>query len=73
MNRIPGGKGDKKDPRDVDPIQLGKGIQHEMEHTNDSALAIEIALDHLAEDPQYYSKLDQIEESLKEYIKLFLL
>lgn len=47
-------------------IQLAKGIRVEMEHTNDEKTAREIALDHLGEDPRYYTKLQkaQLEESL---------
>lgn len=50
---------------DVDPNELRKGIEVEMEHTNDPVKAEEIALDHLAEDPEYYTKLDKsgLEES----------
>ena len=36
--------------------QAIKGIEEEMEHTSDEAVAYEIALDHLSEDPQYYEK-----------------
>lgn len=46
--------------------QLPKGIQVEKEHTKDSNLAREIAMDHLAEDPNYYIKLKRIEESKEE-------
>lgn len=65
---LPGGKGDKLKPSDVDPGELAKGIKVEMEHTKDPALAMEIALDHLAEDPAYYTKLATIhtEEDPKE-------
>lgn len=44
---------------DVDPTQLEMGIKVEMEHTNDPKIAKKIALDHLAEDPQYYTKLQK--------------
>lgn len=37
--------------------QLQKGIKVEMEHTKQYSVAKEIALDHLKEDPNYYSKL----------------
>jgi hypothetical protein len=37
--------------------QLLKGINIELEHTNDESVAREIALDHLSEDPNYYTKL----------------
>ena len=57
LNKLSGGVGDKAVPHDVDPIQLSTGIQIEMEHTNDTEIAKEIALDHLTEDPEYYSKL----------------
>jgi hypothetical protein len=44
---------------DVDKAQLDAGTQEEMEHTTDPAVARQIALDHLREDPQYYEKLKQ--------------
>jgi len=37
--------------------QLRMGIKVELEHTNDDAMAIEIALDHLLEKPDYYTRL----------------
>lgn len=37
--------------------QLDMGIKVEQEHTKDKTTAREIALDHLKEDPKYYSKL----------------
>jgi hypothetical protein len=57
INYLGGGKGDLTNPGDVDPTQLSIGIQVEMEHTNDPKIAQEIALDHLTEDPEYYTKL----------------
>lgn len=56
-NYIKGGKGDSITPSDVNSNQLKMGIKVEMEHTNDINIAKEIALDHLKEDPEYYSKL----------------
>jgi hypothetical protein len=53
---IPGGKGEGLDPNDVDPKEFLVGTAVEMEHTNDKAYAQEIALDHLAENPKYYSE-----------------
>lgn len=43
----------------VDEItkQLEIGIKVEQEHTSNKKTAREIALDHLKEDPSYYSKL----------------
>ena len=43
--------------KDVDPKELKMGIKVEMEHTDDPAKAKVIALQHLAEDPKYYTKL----------------
>jgi len=37
--------------------QIKKGIEVEMEHTDDKRVALKIALDHLKEDPKYYDKL----------------
>ena len=42
---------------DMDPDELLMGTEHEMEHTDDPDVAEQIALDHLAEDPHYYSRL----------------
>ncbi len=61
IDLVPGGKGDKLQPKDVDPEQLRVGIAVELEHTKDRKLAQEIALDHLAENPKYYTKLKKIE------------
>ena len=58
-DKISGGKGDKKNPTDFDKIQLKIGIAVEFEHTNDKNVALEIAMDHLSEDPEYYTKLIQ--------------
>lgn len=56
-DQLPGGLADKKKPSDFDEKELSMGIQHEKEHTNDEKLAREIAMDHLSEDPHYYSNL----------------
>ena len=45
------------DETKVDPKELKMGIEVEMEHTNDPSEAKVIALQHLAEDPKYYTKL----------------
>jgi len=56
-DKIKGGKGDKTDPVDVDENQLKVGIAVEIEHTDNPVTAEEIAIDHLTEDPEYYTKL----------------
>src|SRR6056300_741379 len=43
--------------KEVDSKELEMGIEVEMEHTDDPAKAKVIALQHLAEDPKYYTKL----------------
>jgi len=57
------GEADKKgvSEKDVCPKQLAMGIKIEDEHTNDPELAKEIALDHLAEIPDYYTRLKKME------------
>ena len=42
---------------EYDPEQLAMGIKIESEHTPYKAIATIIAKQHLAEDPEYYSKL----------------
>jgi hypothetical protein len=54
-----------------DKEELRKGIEVEKEHTDDPKIALKIALDHLDEDPQYYTKLATLgleEQSLQERI-----
>ena len=46
-----------------------KGYAVEREHTTDVNIAKEIALDHLYEDPNYYSKLSKIEIPMSEGLK----
>ena len=47
-------------PISLEEKQLQLGVNRELEHTNDPAKALEIAIDHLAEDPQYYTKLNKV-------------
>ena len=43
--------------------ELKMGIKHEMsEHTNDKMIAMRIALDHLVENPYYYTQMKKFEE-----------
>lgn len=42
--------------------QILKGVKTESEHTTDLDIAMEIAFDHVYEDPKYYDKLANIEE-----------
>tara|TARA_B110000858_G_scaffold53323_2_gene61946 strand:+ start:660 stop:2144 length:1485 start_codon:yes stop_codon:yes gene_type:complete len=71
-DKIKGGKADGMDIMDVAKIhgmsvdelynEFSDGVKHEMEHTSEMMVAIEIALDHLYEDPEYYTKLSKIEK-----------
>lgn len=46
--------------------ELDMGIEVEKEHTSDKSVATRIALDHLFEDPKYYTKLKKIENPVTE-------
>ena len=58
----------KKHGVSVDEInkQLEMGVKVEKEHTDSAKMAREIALDHLNEKPNYYSKLKKYVESIDE-------
>lgn len=43
--------------------ELLKGVEVEMEHTDCPKIARRIAMDHLWERPDYYSRLNQIEKN----------
>ena len=55
--RVPGGLAQGMRPEEFDPAALRRGIEVELEHTSDRRVAMEIAMDHLVEDPDYYEKL----------------
>ena len=50
---------------DVDPDELEMGLKVEQEHTSDKKVALRICLDHLTENPKYYSYLKQMENQAK--------
>lgn len=54
----------KKHGTSIDALkaQLEKGIKVEHEHTGSEETAKIIAMDHLFEDPNYYTKLAKVEE-----------
>ena len=41
----------------IDLREFARGVKEEHEHTTKLHVAMKIALDHLAEDPMYYTKL----------------
>ena len=71
-DKIPGGLADNKKPSDFVKRKLEEGIKVEMEHTSDKAIAREIAMDHITEDPNYYKKLKTIEKSENEDLEYYL-
>ena len=70
VDRLPGGLADGKTPSDYDFDQIQKGIDIELEHTDDPMLALEIALDHLEENPEYYDYLIEMEEKFEAHASL---
>lgn len=64
-DQMSGGLADNKDPSDFDKDELEKGIKVEMEHTTDHATALEIAMDHLKEHPDYYKELEKMENKME--------
>lgn len=52
----------KSNPVEPDPEELKKGIEVEKEHTTLPAMARRIALDHLSEMKDYYTKLAKMEK-----------
>jgi len=50
---------------DVDPDELSMGIEIEKEHVDDNSVAKKIALDHLAEIKDYYTRLKKMEDESK--------
>lgn len=54
------GRSKGKSILDFDINQVRIGTRHELEHTKDSKVAQRIAMDHLAEDPDYYRKLRKV-------------
>jgi hypothetical protein len=50
-----------KSVSDFAPRSLAQGTRVELEHTRSRAVARQIAMDHLTEDPRYYVKLARME------------
>jgi len=55
--------------KDVDAKELEMGIKVEYEHTDNAEIAKRIALDHLVELPDYYTRLARMEEEGKKALK----
>lgn len=71
-DKIKGGLSDKKSKKDIAnkfkvsiqkiEKELSMGTKIEMEHVNSKGLAKEIAMDHLVEIPDYYTRLKKMEK-----------
>lgn len=76
QDELEGGIGDEMTLKKISKIhkvslydlvdEFAKGVDVEKEHTNDLKTAMEIAMDHLSEDPNYYMKLKKIETNEEE-------
>lgn len=78
-NIIKGGKADKMSIKDIadkfgvtvsqinKELSMGKKVEHE--HTKNTAKAIEIAMDHLTEFPDYYTRLEKMEKEAEKHAK----
>jgi hypothetical protein len=78
-NTIKGGKADKMSVKDIAkkfnlPVssiekQLEMGKKIEREHTDNAEKAKEIAMDHLTEFPDYYTRLNKMEKEAEKHAK----
>jgi hypothetical protein len=62
---IEGGMSSGMSNSDFNKKQLAMGVKVEMEHTTNPKIAREIARDHLAEIPDYYTRLAKMEDTYK--------
>lgn len=54
----------------IDPVeQMNIGKKIEKEHTSDDSITRQIALDHLIEIPDYYTRLVKMEKEAEDYWK----
>ena len=65
-DQLKGGKSDGKDITKYDLKQILMGIKIEQEHTTNKMIALEITMDHLEEIPDYYTRLQDMEEEAEE-------
>lgn len=59
LNNFVGNRRREEEAGELSADELVRGTIHEFEHTDDFDTAKQIALDHLARDPRYYSKLEE--------------
>jgi hypothetical protein len=63
-DRLKGGRADGKAIINYNLKELLEGIRFEREHTDDSLLALEMAMDHLETVPDYYVRLFRMEQEM---------
>jgi hypothetical protein len=63
-DRLKGGRADGKAITSYNLKELLEGIRFEREHTDDSLLALEMAMDHLETVPDYYVRLLRMEQEM---------
>jgi len=76
---LPGGEGDGLMPQDLADkhgvsleqleLQIRLGLEEEMEHTKDKDVAMEIVMDHLNSDPNYYTHLSKMEKDVENEVQ----
>jgi len=66
---LKGGRADGKPITKYDLQQLLIGIKIEQEHTSNRMIALEIATDHLEEIPDYYTRLEKMENDAEAEMK----
>jgi hypothetical protein len=62
--KLHGGRSEGHSPTEFVPQALVRGTIHEMEHTDDAETAMEIAMDHLIEHPDYYDVIEAMEAQM---------
>jgi len=65
-DKLPGGLADGVSNKKHDEEELAEGAETELEHTDDFDTSVEIAKDHLEEIPDYYTRLEAMEERAEE-------
>jgi hypothetical protein len=65
-DQLKGGKSDGKDITKYDLKQILMGIKIEQEHASNKMIALEITMDHLEKFPDYYTRLQDMEEEAEE-------
>ena len=61
-DKLPGGLADNKSNAKYEAEELAEGAETELEHTDNFDTSVEIAKDHLEEHPDYYTRLENMEE-----------